>query len=270
MKAATTGRTPSGVRYAVHGVGAPVVLVAGSGGSGAIWEHHQVPALTAAGHQVITFDHRIPAAGPTAEELAGDVRELTDSLDLPPVPLVGHSLGALAVQELLVTDPAMATRAVLAATRGRPDPVGEALARAEQELADTELRLPAAYEAFVRLTQNLSPRTLADEGAAAEWLDLFELSALSGGDAVHRARALTRNRLAEYAAITTPLLVVGFADDLLAPAGLGREVAEAVPGGRYLELPDCGHLGFLERPAAFNRAVLDFLTDTTSGGLRAR
>ncbi|MFE9557152.1 alpha/beta fold hydrolase [Streptomyces sp. NPDC006692] len=230
------------------------------------------PATPAAArvHQVITFDHRNPATGPAAEELAGEVRELAAALGLPPTPLVGHSLGALAVQELLATDPAMATRAVLAATRGRPDPVGDALARAEQDRAAMELQLPAAYEAFVRLTQNLSPRTLADEGAAAEWLDLFEFSALSGGGAVHHARTLTRDRLADYAAITTPLLVVGFADDLLAPARLGREVAEAVPGGRYLELPDCGHLGFLERPAAFNRAVLDFLTDTPPGGPRVR
>ncbi len=64
------------------------------------------------------------------------------------------------------------------------------------------------------------------------------------------------------------MLVVGFADDVLAPAHLGREVAAAVPGARYTELADTGHLGFLERPAAFNTLLLDFLatlttTDTT-------
>ncbi len=47
----------SGTAYTVHGTGRPVILVAGAGGDGRIWEHHQVPALTAAGHQVITFDH---------------------------------------------------------------------------------------------------------------------------------------------------------------------------------------------------------------------
>ncbi|MGA4866884.1 alpha/beta fold hydrolase [Streptomyces lavendulocolor] len=271
----------SGTAYTVHGTGRPVVLVAGAGGDGRIWEHHQVPALTEAGHQVITFDH--DAAGFPVQELAAIVRDLVMSLGLPPCPLVGHSLGALAVQELLVSDPHLASGAVLAATRGRPDAVGDALSRAETAIAETAIagsaspgpvparagnRLPPEYEAFVRLVQNLSPRTLADEGAVTEWLDLFEIAALSGTSAAHRPRPPVPDRLAAYARITTPVLVVGFADDVLAPAHLGREVAAAVPGARYTELADTGHLGFLERPTAFNALLLDFLatlttTDTT-------
>lgn len=253
------GRTPGGTAYAVHGTGdRPVVLVAGAGGSGRIWEHHQVPALTAAGRRVVTFDHGPePATGPTG--LAERTRELLTALDLPPCPLVGHSLGALAVQELLLTDAHLASGALLAATRGRPDAVGEAVARAEAALAAAGTGLPAEYEALVRLVQNLSPRTLADEGAAAEWLDLFEFAALTGGSSAYRPGPPVRDRLADYGRIPVPVLVVGFADDLLAPAPLGREVAAAIPGARYTELPDAGHLGFLERPRAFNTVLLDFL-----------
>lgn len=266
MTGATVGRTPGGIRYTVHGTGEPVLLVAGNGGSGAVWEQHQVPALTAAGHQVITFDRHDTDANVSigVEEVADDIRELAAALDLPPGRLIGHSFGALAVQELLLSDPGQTTQAVLVATRGRPDAVGEALTRAEQARAAWGLRLPAEYEAFVRLTQNLSPRTLADEGAAENWVDLFELSVLADRSPGHGTRALASNRLPAYAAITTPLLVVGFADDLLAPARLGREVADAVPGGRYLELADCGHLGFLERPHAFNEAVLRFFAGSES------
>lgn len=247
------------VAYTVHGCGRPVVLVAGAGGAGRIWEHHQVPALTAAGHQVITFDHG--TVGSCAGEVAAAIRQLLTALGLPPCPLVGHSLGALAVQELLLTDPALASGAVLAATRGRPDPVGDALARAEAAYTETDSQLPPEYEAFVRMVQNLSPRTLADEEAVAEWLDLFEIAVLSATSAgAHRPRLPAADRLAAYARITTPLLVVGFADDVLAPAHLSREVAAAVPGARYTELADTGHLGFLERPDAFNTVLLDFLT----------
>ncbi|GAA2456751.1 alpha/beta fold hydrolase [Streptomyces lavendulocolor] len=267
----------SGTAYTVHGTGRPVVLVAGAGGDGRIWEHHQVPALTEAGHQVITFDH--DAAGSPVQELASTVRDLVVTLGLPPCPLVGHSLGALAVQELLVSDPHLASGAVLAATRGRPDAVGDALSRAETAIAGSASpgpvparagnRLPPEYEAFVRLVQNLSPRTLADEGAVTEWLDLFEIAALSGTAAAHRPRPPVTDRLAAYARITAPVLVVGFADDVLAPAHLGREVAAAVPGARYTELADTGHLGFLERPTAFNALLLDFLATlaapTTTG-----
>ncbi|OKK06177.1 hypothetical protein AMK26_08915 [Streptomyces sp. CB03234] len=247
-----------GTAYTVHGSGRPVVLVAGAGGTGRIWEHHQVPALTAAGHQVITFDHG--TAGSRPGHVAAAVRQLLTELRLPPCPLVGHSLGALAIQELLLTDPHLASGAVLAATRGRPDAVGDALARAEAAYAEAGSRLPPEYEAFVRMVQNLSPRTLADENAVAQWLDLFEIAALSGTSAaVHRPRPPAADRLAAYARITTPLLVVGFADDMLAPAHLSREVAAAIPGARYTQLADTGHLGFLERPDAFNSVLLDFL-----------
>ncbi|MFI5620932.1 alpha/beta fold hydrolase [Streptomyces sp. NPDC051567] len=257
-RARTTGRTPGGLAYAVHGTGgAPVVLVAGAGGGGRVWEHHQVPALTAAGRRVVTFDH--PAGEPGPAGIARAVRDLMTALALPPCPLVGHSLGSLAVQELLLTDPHLASGALLAATRGRPDPVGRAMARAEAGLAASGTRLPPAYEAFVRLGQNLSPRTLADEGAVEEWLDLFEIAALTGESAISVPTGPERDRLADYARITAPVLVVGFADDQLVPAPLGREVAEAIPGARWTALPDTGHLGFLERPAAFNTLLLDFL-----------
>ncbi|WP_234362170.1 alpha/beta fold hydrolase [Streptomyces sp. IMTB 1903] len=257
--ARTTGRTPGGTAYTQHGTGdLPVVLVAGGGGAGRIWEHHQVPALTAAGRRVVTFDHG-PTAAAGATELAALTRELLIWLDLPPCVLVGHSLGALAVQELLLTDPHLASGALLAATRGRPDAVGEALARAEAASAAAGIRLPPEYEAFVCLVQNLSPRTLADENAAAEWLDLFEIAAATGASAANRPGPAVADRLAAYGRIRVPVLVLGFADDVLAPAPLGREVAAAIPGARYTELPDTGHLGFLERPEAFNTVLLDFL-----------
>ncbi|MEU5793487.1 alpha/beta hydrolase [Streptomyces sp. NPDC047813] len=262
-----------GTAYTVHGSkGRPVVLVAGAGGTGRIWEHHQVPALTGAGHRVFTFDHAAAGAGPG--ELAAVVRELLTTLGLPPCPLVGHSLGALAVLELLVTDPHLATGAVLSATRGRPDPVSEALARAEAAYTGTGGRLPPEYDAFVQLVLNLSPRTLADEEAVAEWLDLFEIAAFSGAAAgVHHPRPPVADRLDAYARIAVPLLVVGFADDVLAPAHLGRELAAAVTGARYTQLADTGHLGFLERPDAFNTLLLDFLATlptTDHGASHAR
>ena len=54
------------------------------------------------------------------------------------------------------------------------------------------------------------------------------------------------------------MLVIGFADDVVMPPHLGAEVADALPNGRYLEIADTGHLGFLERPHAVNSAILGF------------
>jgi pimeloyl-ACP methyl ester carboxylesterase len=67
------------------------------------------------------------------------------------------------------------------------------------------------------------------------------------------------DRLPAYRAITMPVLVIGFADDLVMPPHLGAEVAEAIPNGQYLEIAETGHLGFSEWSRAVNSTILDFL-----------
>jgi pimeloyl-ACP methyl ester carboxylesterase len=52
--------------------------------------------------------------------------------------------------------------------------------------------------------------------------------------------------------------VLSFADDLVAPAARGRELAAAIPGARYTEIRDAGHYGYLEQPEAVNAAMLRF------------
>ncbi|HET9877596.1 MAG TPA: alpha/beta fold hydrolase, partial [Mycobacterium sp.] len=69
------------------------------------------------------------------------------------------------------------------------------------------------------------------------------------------------NRLPAYRSINQPVLVIGFADDVITPPHLCREVADAMPNGRYLEIPDAGHLGFLEQPQLVNEAALKFFAE---------
>jgi pimeloyl-ACP methyl ester carboxylesterase len=42
------------------------------------------------------------------------------------------------------------------------------------------------------------------------------------------------------------------------PPYLSREIAGVIPGARYQEVPDAGHFGYLERPEAVNKILLDF------------
>ena len=57
------------------------------------------------------------------------------------------------------------------------------------------------------------------------------------------------------------MLVIGFGDDVLMAPHLSREVADAIPDGRYLEIPDAGHLGFIEHPETVNEAILEFFAE---------
>lgn len=251
-----------------HGSGEPVVLIAGTGDRGRVWNSHQVPALTAAGYRAVTVDNRgIPpsdvcAEGFTIEDMAADTAGLIDFLGIAPCRIIGYSMGAVVVQELLLARPGLVTQAVLMATRGRTDALHAARTEAETELLDSGVEIPAAYLAATRATQFLSPRTQNNERQIRDWLDIFEMSASVAGSAQHKVDVID-SRLGRYRNISCECLVIGFQHDLIALPHLGREVADHIPGCAYHELPGCGHLGYLEEPRAVNSLIIDFFAKTS-------
>ncbi|NKQ55821.1 alpha/beta hydrolase [Amycolatopsis sp. K13G38] len=251
------------IAYDDTGSGEPVLLVMGTAASGRVWHLHQVPALTEAGYRVVTFDNRgISPAPPgfTIDDLVADTAGLIEQLGLGPCRVVGTSMGAQVAAELALTRPELVSRAVLMATRGRPDAMRATMGAAERALRDSGVELPACYEAVLRAVQNLSPRTLNDDFRIQDWLDVFEMSptAWTPGVRAQLRLDIIESRLEAYRAIRVPCLVIGFADDLRLPPHLAREVAEAIPGARYVEIEDCGHYGYLERPDAVNEALVTF------------
>ncbi|MFD9454417.1 alpha/beta fold hydrolase [Streptomyces sp. NPDC059985] len=243
-----------------------VLLIMGSGSKGRAWHLHQVPALVAAGLRVITFDNRgiAPsdecAGGFGVADLVADTAALIEELRLGPCQVVGTSMGAYVAQELALARPELVDRLVLMATRGRADAVRSALSRAEIELYDTDVRLPASYEAVIEAMQMLSPTTLDDDQRARDWLDLLELTRASGpGSRAHLGITVGSDRRTAYRDIRVPTRVIAFEDDLISPPRLGREVAEAIPGAEFEVLPDCGHYGYLEQPEAVNKSLIGFL-----------
>ena len=168
--------------YDDYGSGDPVVLITGSGATGKMWTPHQVPALTTAGFRVITIDNRgMPPSdlcldGFTIDDMVADTVGLIKLLGIGPCRIVGFSLGAIMVQELLLAYPDLVIQAVLTATRGRTDALRSAISAAESELADSGITLPPLYAAVTHATQFLSPRTQRDEAQIKDWLDIFELS----------------------------------------------------------------------------------------------
>ena len=58
--------------------------------------------------------------------------------------------------------------------------------------------------------------------------------------------------------IRLPTLVISGTHDGSTPAARGREMAEAIPGARYVEL-DAAHLSNIEQDQAFTDTVLGFL-----------
>jgi pimeloyl-ACP methyl ester carboxylesterase len=255
--------------YDDRGSGDPVLFIAGRGGAGRTWHLHQVPEFQRAGYRCITFDNRGVGAtenanGFTTDTMVADTAALIDKLYAAPVRIVAVSMGAFIAQELMVARPELVSAAVLMATRGRQDRARDFFRTAEWELATSRVRLPPSYDAKIRLLEGFSPKTLNDDAKVRDWIDMFTMWPIK-----HTAGLTTQigigpqdNRLPAYRSITAPVLVIGFADDVVLPAHLGREVAAAIPNGRYLQIPDTGHLGFLEQPQVVNAAALEFFADS--------
>lgn len=251
--------------YDDRGSGDAVLFISGHGGVGRTWDIHQVPAFLDAGYRVVTFDNRgvgatANADGFTTATVVADTAALIERLDLAPVRLVAVSMGSYIAQELMLARPDLVRQAILMATRGRHDHAREFFARAEKDLIEAGVRLPVNYAAKLRVMEGFSPKTLNDDDAVAEWIDTFTMwpAASTPGVRAQFRIAPESNRLPAYQAITASVLVIGFADDLVLPPHLGAEVAAAIPNGRYLEIADTGHLGFLERPDAVNAAMLEY------------
>jgi len=254
--------------YDDRGSGDPVLFIAGRGGAGRTWHLHQVPEFQRAGFRCITFDNRGVGAtenadGFTTESMVADTAALIETLGAAPARIVAVSMGAYLAQELMVARPDLVSAAVLMATRGRHDQARDFFRNAERELLEAGIELPAAYDAKVRLLESFSPKTLNDDTAVRDWAEMFTMwpTKPTPGLRCQTGIGPQANRLPAYRSITAPTLVIGFADDVVLPPHLGREVADAIPNGRYLEIRDTGHLGFIEKPQVVNTAALNFFAD---------
>lgn len=251
--------------YDDNGTGEPVLFIAGRGGLGRTWHLHQVKPFLDAGYRVITFDNRgvgatASADGFTTESMVADTAALIESLGVGPVRIVAVSMGSFIAQELMLARPELVSQAVLMATRGRLDKARDFFRTAEDELAASGVQIPTAYDAKIRLLESFSPKTLNNDEIVSEWIGMFNIWPVKITPGLVRQGWVSPqgNRLPAYQGITTPTLVLGFADDVVTPPHLGKEVAAAIPGAKYQQIADTGHLGFLERPEIVNAAALEF------------
>jgi len=258
----------NGIRLAYErtGKGKRVLMIMGQAAGGNVWSMYQVPALTAAGYEVITFDNRgmppseVPPGGYLMADLVADTEGLIEALDIGPCRVVGASLGAFVATELAVQRPDLVTCCVLIALRARSDAFRRALSAGERALTREGVKLSAPYDAAISVLQMFSPATLNDDAAISSWLDIYEISAArreaaSGQDTIE----LLADRRDALRVVPVPCRVIAFADDLMCPPHLCAEAAEAIPDCDYVEIGSCGHVGYLERPAEVNSAIIEFL-----------
>ena len=244
--------------------GTPVVFVHGAGGRADRWARN-LDALAAAGYRAYAFDlpgHGFAAKGAGVACSVPAYRDMLagflDAIGAARAALVGTSLGGHVVAAYAARNPGRVRAVALAGSLGLV-PVGEetrlrvqagladqsragVLAKLERLLGDPSLATPELVEEDVRI--NNSP------GAKESFAALGRYVATQLDDDVVGE---------QLAASGLPVLLVWGEGDRSVDLSVGRAAAALIPGARLLVLPGAGHAPYLEKPEAFNRALIEFL-----------
>ena len=172
--------------------------------------------------------------------------------------LVGHSIGGMIVQQLLVKSPHIAGAVVLAQTSpafGKPD--GDW----QKSFIDARLGPLDRGETLATLAPTLVKELVGDDPDVSG-MEIARDCMACVPDTTYRATMLAlmgfdlRNALKK---IAVPTLVLSGSKDNNAPAPMMAKMASYIPSATFVELDGVGHLANLERPGAFNAALDSFL-----------
>jgi pimeloyl-ACP methyl ester carboxylesterase len=266
-------RTEDGVDlyYEEVGAGTPVVFVHEFAGDIRSWE----PQLRFFGrrYRCVAFNARgyppstVPAdPGAYSQARAtDDIAAVIRGLNLASAHVVGLSMGAFATLHLGLRHPSLARSLSAAGVGYGAEPGKRGQFRAEVDA--TADRIRAEGMAKMAAVYSRGPTRLIHEqkdprGYAEFQAQLAEHS--TEGSAltmlgVQRERPSPFDLEAEFRALRLPTLIVcGDEDDPTLEPGLFLK--RTISTSALLVMPKCGHAMNLEDPDAFNRAVLDFLT----------
>ena len=234
------------IDYGDEGRGLPLVLVHAFAADRALWE----PQATALGprYRVIAPDLRgfggssgTDGSAVTMDRYADDILELVDHLGLKRVFIGGISLGGYVALSF-------APRA------GADNP--EWASFREALVADVLQR------GAVAVVENygdkpFGPSCPAEAREAVRRMILRQnAEGLASGT---RGMAVRPDRRPSLPSITVPTLVIHGTADQYIPASEGLAMHQSIPGSRYVEIPEAGHLSDVDSPGAFNRAGDGFL-----------
>lgn len=238
------------IEYIDEGAGDPVVLVHGFASNKEVnWVYPGwIGPLKEAGYRVIALDNRGHGASTkfyeterySISEMAKDVIALLDHLKIERADLVGYSMGARISAYVSSHYPSRVRSATLGG-------MGINLCQSVSSGDRVAIALEAPRMEDVTDPVGITFRKFAEQTKS----DLKALAALSRS--IHRI--VPRE---DAAKIHVPVLVVvGTKDDV---AGSGEELAELIPGARFVALEDRDHMRTVG-DAKFKRAVIDFLKE---------
>lgn len=252
---AESGYAPvNGIRmyYATFGEGSPVLLIHGGLSHADVWAN-QVPALVAAGHEVIVADSRGHGRSTRTAEpfgyhlMASDYLALLDYLKIDKVSLVGWSDGGIIGLDIAMNHPERLTRLFAHAANVTTDGVLPNLDN-HPVFGGFMKRMKADYD-------RLHAASSKERGETPAGSDYDAFVAQIG----HMWASQPGWTAAQLAAIKVPsVIVLGDHDEAISRAHTDY-MAKTIPGATLVILPRVSHFAMLQDPDGYTNAVLSVL-----------
>jgi non-heme chloroperoxidase len=254
------------------GTGRPVILIHGWPLSGEAWKG-TVPALTAAGYRVITYDRRgfgrsdKPETGHDYDTYASDLAGLIDARNLSDVTLVGFSMGGGEVARYVGTYGQGKLHSVVFAAavppylmQGPDNPDGP-LTKDKAKEMEEGLKADRAtfFDGFTRDFFSANGTLKVTEAQRQEAIALCQQSDQTAALGAMAAFGTTDFR-DDLKKITVPTLVIhGDADGIVPVEGSGQRTHEAIAGSKLVVVEGAPHGLNVSHEERFNAELLDFL-----------
>ncbi len=238
----------------------PVLMLCNSLGTTLDMWAPQMPAMLAH-FRVLRYDTRghgrsqVTPGEYSIAQLGADAVALLDHLGMQRVSFCGLSMGGMTGMWLGANRPDRVERMVLANTGAKlgDPPTWEARFAAVRSGGMASITPSVLDRWFTARYQRLSPNEVQKVRAML-------LATSPDGYIANGAAVRDMDQRADLAKIKVPTLVIAGTYDGSTPPELGREVAQAIDGARYVEL-DAAHLSNWEQTGAFSSAVLSFVLD---------
>jgi pimeloyl-ACP methyl ester carboxylesterase len=252
------------IHYESTGTGDPIVLVHGLGSWLGDWRP-QAEALSRR-YRVVAIDLRghgrsgKPAGPYTIADFAGDVAAVIRAERCAPAHVVGLSLGGAVAFQLAVDAPAL-VRTLTIINSGPSFTAASLRLRLVIALRLLVLKLFGLKTLGPMIARRLFPKP-DQEPLRRAFLEHYVTNDQRAYEA--STRALVGWSVADrLAAISCPVLVIS-GDRDYTPVAAKEPYVRALPDARLVVIEDAGHACTLERPAAVNRAIAEFIATTTA------
>lgn len=243
----------------------PVVLVHGYSLSSAEWQK-VLPLLPADKYTTYALDLRgfgdsgKPETGNTYAQLVDDLSEFLQSLHLPKVVMIGHSMGGSLLQDFVLAHHDQVSALVLSDAFARNEPpIG---------ISESVRKRIDGYggpEADRKVFEAAMPHYFNADNVQEAEIQSFVSGALKASDPALKGLlaeeyTIPAIPIERYSEIKTPTLIIVGANDNFVPNKQVMALTNAIPGVRLTAIvPRSGHTPMWEQPAAWTSLVRNFL-----------